>query len=147
MARTVGRPRRWCAERHGYSSFARSVVGLWQHAGRYGIDYQSQEYERLQVEAETALRERLVELVTAGRKVVVDFSFWRRARRDQYKALVQNAGGTWRLIYLKPIQTKYAGASTSELHGSTPMPPSPSPSRYLSSTWQASKNRSTKARK
>lgn len=74
---------------------------IWQHAGRYGIDYEPQEYERLQGEAETALRERLVRLVTDGRDVVVDFSFWQRVRRDQYKSLVERAGGTWRLIYLK----------------------------------------------
>lgn len=74
---------------------------IWQYAGQYGIDYEPQEYERLQVEAENALRDRLVNLVAAGRRVVVDFSFWRRARRDRYKALVQDAGGTRRLIYLK----------------------------------------------
>lgn len=74
---------------------------IWQHAGRYGIDYEPQDYEKLQVEAEAALRERLVELVAAGRKVVVDFSFWQRARRDLYKALVEHVGGRWRLIYLK----------------------------------------------
>lgn len=74
---------------------------IWTHAGRYGIDYEPHEYERLQIEAESALRRRLVDVVTAGRSAVVDFSFWQRARRDRYKALVEGAGGTWRLVYLK----------------------------------------------
>jgi predicted kinase len=56
---------------------------------------------RLQVEAEAALRERLVDLIAAGRRVVVDVSLWKRAHRDQYKDIAQNAGGTWRLIYFK----------------------------------------------
>jgi predicted kinase len=33
--------------------------------------------------------------------VVVDFSFWQRASREQYKRLVEDAGGQWRLVYLK----------------------------------------------
>jgi predicted kinase len=33
--------------------------------------------------------------------VVVDFSFWQRARREQYKRLTEDAGGQWRLVYLK----------------------------------------------
>jgi hypothetical protein len=32
---------------------------------------------------------------------VVDFAFWRRANRNRYKQLVDGAGGTWILIYLK----------------------------------------------
>jgi predicted kinase len=31
----------------------------------------------------------------------VDFSFWQRARRDDYKQLIEDAGGRWKLVYLK----------------------------------------------
>lgn len=40
-------------------------------------------------------------LIQQGRDVVVDFSFWRRATRERYKQLVEDAGGQWRLLYLK----------------------------------------------
>lgn len=32
---------------------------------------------------------------------MVDSSFWRKSERDHYKQLVEQAGGQWRLIYLK----------------------------------------------
>ncbi|MFG3225767.1 AAA family ATPase [Kitasatospora sp. NPDC048194] len=37
----------------------------------------------------------------AGRDVVVDYSFWSRAARDDYKALVESNGGRWELVHLK----------------------------------------------
>ncbi|MCM3391176.1 ATP-binding protein [Cytobacillus oceanisediminis] len=33
--------------------------------------------------------------------MVIDFSFWDRARRYQYKKLIEDSGGKWKLIYLK----------------------------------------------
>lgn len=33
--------------------------------------------------------------------VVVDFSFWQRKRRNDYKKLIEDGGGVWKLIYLK----------------------------------------------
>lgn len=36
-----------------------------------------------------------------GRDVVVDLSMWRRSTRDRYRALVEQAGGRWRLVYLR----------------------------------------------
>jgi predicted kinase len=32
---------------------------------------------------------------------VVDFSFWQRAARDRYKQLIEEAGASWELLYLK----------------------------------------------
>ena len=74
---------------------------IWARFGRYGIDYESADYDRLSAAAEDVLRERLVTLIRQGRDVVVDFSFWQRANRDRYKRLVEAAGGTWRLVYLR----------------------------------------------
>ena len=36
--------------------------------------------------------------------MVVDFSFWQPAARDCYKQLIEDAGGSCRLIYLKTDQ-------------------------------------------
>jgi len=74
---------------------------VWTRFGRFGIDYEPARYTELSAIAEEALRGRLVALVEQGRDVVVDFSFWQRAARDRYKRLIEDAGGSWRLIYLK----------------------------------------------
>ena len=54
-------------------------------------------------EMEADLRARLLELVAAGTDVVVDFSFWSRRMRDDYRGLLAPTGvvprrSTWRLI-------------------------------------------------
>lgn len=67
--------------------------------GRYGTDVPVERYQVLNDLVEPALRDRLVELVGQGRNVVLDVAFWRRADRDAYKALIEAAGGRWRLVY------------------------------------------------
>jgi predicted kinase len=74
---------------------------LWRRFGRFGVDYDAAEYDLHAATAEANLERRLVELVRAGRDVVVDFSFWERAARHRYKRLVVEAGGRWDLVYLK----------------------------------------------
>jgi len=74
---------------------------VWGRFGRFGIDYEATRYAEFSAIAEEALRGRLVALVEQGRDVVVDFSFWQRAARVRYKRLIEDAGGSWRLIYLK----------------------------------------------
>jgi predicted kinase len=74
---------------------------VWRRFGRYGVDYESERYAELSAIAESALRGRLVMLIGQGRNVVVDFTFWQRARRERYKQLIIDAGGTWRLVYLR----------------------------------------------
>lgn len=74
---------------------------IWATHGRYGIDYPIERYEQLKVEAEMKLRNELVVLLEAKRDVVIDFSFWQRKRRNEYKELIERAGGEWKLVYLK----------------------------------------------
>ncbi|MGB2991028.1 MAG: AAA family ATPase, partial [Paenisporosarcina sp.] len=40
-------------------------------------------------------------LIHDKQQVVIDFSFWDRVRRNQYKKLIEDSGGKWKLIYLK----------------------------------------------
>ncbi len=77
---------------------------VWSRFGRFGIDYEPERYAEFSAIAERALRARLAVLVGQGRDVVIDFSFWERAARDRYKRLIEDAGGTWRLVYLKADQ-------------------------------------------
>jgi predicted kinase len=74
---------------------------IWATNGRYGIDYPVENYEKYKENAEKKLRNQLVELVQDKRQVVIDFSFWQRSRRNQYKRIIEEAGGEWKLFYLK----------------------------------------------
>jgi predicted kinase len=51
-------------------------------------------------EIEEALRARLLDLVRAGSDVVLDFSFWSRAKRDEYRALLRPLGVVPETVYL-----------------------------------------------
>lgn len=53
---------------------------------------------RADIEAE--LRERLLDLVTAGRDVVLDFSFWSRQMRDDYRELLAPTGVVPETVHL-----------------------------------------------
>ena len=55
---------------------------------------------------ETHLRRRLIDLVGTGHDVVLDFSFWSRAMRDDWRALLTPRGIVAETIYLAtPRQT------------------------------------------
>jgi predicted kinase len=51
-------------------------------------------------EIEDALRARLLDLVRAGADVVLDFSFWSRAMRAEYRALLRPLGVVPETVYL-----------------------------------------------
>ncbi|HMO10823.1 MAG TPA: ATP-binding protein [Actinotalea sp.] len=51
-------------------------------------------------EIEVALRDRLVDLVATGADVVLDFSFWSRRMREEYRALLRPLGVEPETIYL-----------------------------------------------
>ena len=51
-------------------------------------------------EIEDGLRARLLELVAAGRDVVLDFSFWSRRMRDDYRRLLEPTGVVPETVYL-----------------------------------------------
>ncbi|MBH0157374.1 ATP-binding protein [Fictibacillus sp. 5RED26] len=74
---------------------------IWSTHGRWGIDFPMEKFEEYRREAENKLRQRLIQLIHGKQQVVIDFSFWDRSRRIQYKKLIEEAGGKWMLIYLK----------------------------------------------
>lgn len=74
---------------------------IWATNGRWGIDFPMDKFEEYRKVAERKLRNRLVKLIRDKQQVVIDFSFWDRARRDQYKKLIEDSSGKWELIYLK----------------------------------------------
>ncbi len=74
---------------------------IWKVYGRYGIDYPFEKYDKYQMDAESRLRLHLVGLIQDKQSVVIDFSFWQKAKRDEYKQLIEETGGEWKLLYLK----------------------------------------------
>ncbi|MER5403032.1 ATP-binding protein [Streptomyces sp. NPDC002599] len=67
--------------------------------GRYGADYPERQYFALEAPVVAEVRERLVNLVTAGRDVVLDHGLWLRSSWDEWRKLIEEAGGQWRLLY------------------------------------------------
>jgi predicted kinase len=55
---------------------------------------------QVQRDIEQALRTRLAELVRAGADVVLDFSFWSRHMRDEYRELLRPLGVVPETVYL-----------------------------------------------
>jgi predicted kinase len=76
---------------------------VWQRLGQRdaGVVLEQAAFDELKEEIRAEQRRELVELMRAGRDVVVDYSFWNRAARDDYKALVESHGCHWELVHLK----------------------------------------------
>jgi predicted kinase len=71
-----------------------------QH-GEAGVDYPVEDYPRREQGVLAENRERLVGFLAAGQSVVMDYGFWRREERAEYKDFVEAHGGRWRLIYFR----------------------------------------------
>jgi predicted kinase len=105
-------------ERRGYVRLSIDEA-IWAQFGRDAAKFDPAEYESHKAAAEETLKKRLVDLMEAGRPVVLDYSFWRRTTRDHYKALVESHGRQWELIYLKasPETLRRRLAVRNKLHG------------------------------
>ncbi|MGP3914471.1 AAA family ATPase [Nonomuraea sp. 10N515B] len=105
-------------ERRGYVRLSIDEV-IWMQFGRDAAEFEPAEYERHKTTVEKILRNQLVELMEAGRPVVLDYSFWSRSTRDRYKALIESHGCQWELIYLKasPETLRQRLAARNKLHG------------------------------
>lgn len=87
-------------ERNGFERLSIDEE-VWSTHGRYGIDYPAEEYREILDEVRERLHQKLVALVREKKRVVFDSSFWNRSERDKCKRLIEQAGGQWRLVYLK----------------------------------------------
>lgn len=91
----------------GKSTYARTLedqglirLSFDEEAWRRGIRVQPLSEDILQ-EIEHDLRARLIQLVRAGADVVLDFSFWSRAMRDDYRGLLRPWGIEPETVYLQ----------------------------------------------
>lgn len=103
MCGVAGSGKTTFAQKLEKEGFARLSIDedIWATHGRFGVDYPEENYESYKEESETKLRRELVNLIQTKQHVVVDFSFWQRQRRNDYKQLIEENGGVWELIYLK----------------------------------------------
>ncbi len=87
--------------RRGYARLSIDEV-VWQRLGQRdaGLVLEEEAFDLLKEEVRREQRQELVELMLAGRDVVVDYSFWSRAARDDYKALIERHGCRWELVHL-----------------------------------------------
>ncbi|WP_329020569.1 AAA family ATPase [Streptomyces sp. NBC_01601] len=76
---------------------------VYERHGRYGVDYPEPWYFELEAPVVAEVRERVAELVAAGTDVVLDHGLWTRTAREEWKKLVEDAGGGWRLLYF-PVE-------------------------------------------
>ncbi len=74
---------------------------IWSTNGRWGIDFPMDKFEEYRKDAESKLRKELIQLIHDKQQVVIDFSFWDRLRRNEYKKIIEESGGKWKLVYLK----------------------------------------------
>lgn len=78
---------------------------VYARHGRYGVDYPEGEYFERERPVVAGMRHRMLELVRSGVSVVFDHGLWTRADRDHSKKLIEDAGGTWRLLYFRADRT------------------------------------------
>lgn len=81
-------------ERHGMVRLSLDVI-RWQSGASSVVTPAGQEEK-----VEAALRAQLLELVTAGRDVVLDLSFWSRRMRENYRQLLAPTGIVPETVYL-----------------------------------------------
>ena len=62
-----------------------------------------QEYRdyKLEQDIEEKLKIKIIELLKSNKSIILDYGFWKKKKRDEYKKIIEDNGGEWRLIYFK----------------------------------------------
>lgn len=74
---------------------------IWKDFGKYGVDYPKELYSEYSKIVEEKLRNHLINYLNEGKDVVIDFSFWQKSKRVEYRGLIENLNGIVSLVYLK----------------------------------------------
>jgi predicted kinase len=87
-----------------------TVARQYEHQGMARLSFDQEAWSRgittmplppeVRRDIEHALRARLLDLVRAGSDVVLDFSFWSRSSRDEYRELLRPYGIVPETVYL-----------------------------------------------
>lgn len=87
-------------ERRGFTRLSIDEV-VWARIGHDAADLDPAKYEQLKSAVERELWNELIRLLEARLPVVIDYSFWSRASRDRYKAVIESHDCRWELIRLR----------------------------------------------
>ena len=66
---------------------------------RFGREYAN--HAEKQDRTRDELKNLMTESLAMGNSVILDFGFWKKADRDEYKMLIEKSGGECRLLYFK----------------------------------------------
>ena len=67
---------------------------------RFGREFESG-YEEKERATKEELKMILLENMATGRSVILDYGFWKKAARDEYRELIEQRGGECKLLYFK----------------------------------------------
>lgn len=97
---------------------------IYAQHGQYGVDYPTDDYLKLYRTAVQEVRERMVRELALGHDVALDLGIWSRADRDEWKRLIESAGGQWRLLYFPVSRAELIDrlAQRRRLSGANAMP-------------------------
>lgn len=89
-----------------FPSFNRLSIDqtIYSLHGLYGIDYPPEKYEDFQTEAKAIFLKDFEQLLQDTKDVILDRSFYAKRDRLEFKAMIEEAGARWVLVYLKATQ-------------------------------------------
>ena len=87
----------------GFTRLSKDEI-VYQEHGIYGQDFEASDdlYMKYLDEAENVFRQELSILLSGGKCVVLDRSFYAREDRQQYKKIVEDEGSKCMLVYFRP---------------------------------------------
>ena len=64
----------------------------------------AEEYPENERKTKEAIRTEVLSLIEKGESAIVDYGFWKKSARDEYKNVVEQNGGSWQLLYFKVLK-------------------------------------------
>ncbi|MDB5238151.1 MAG: ATP-binding protein [Candidatus Kaiserbacteria bacterium] len=68
---------------------------------RFGREFPSEMYSEYEAKTKAELKYVLQENIAGSKSVILDYGFWKKAEREEYKQLIETLGAQWRLLYFK----------------------------------------------
>ncbi len=73
---------------------------------RFGREFPSEKYSEFETKTKSELKDALKAAIANSRSVVLDYGFWKKSEREEYKQLIGLLGAEWKLLYFKiPMNT------------------------------------------
>ena len=66
---------------------------------RHGKDLDAQHIDQYEKEIKLDFKSLLEKAVKGGKSVALDYGFWKKSERDEYKQLAESVGAQWKLLF------------------------------------------------